>query len=351
MSEPPRLVSVADALKPLLADLRPVAAIGIATAEALGRIAAAPVWNPAPLPATAIALRAGIAVAAASLVGASPYAPAILTEAPPAVLAGEAMPPATDAVIPAAAAVAAGRFVEIGQTAYPGEQVALAGSDLTRRALILGSGAPVTPEIQLALAMAGLTEIAVLDGRFAITSSGDPATHDWLAARLVALGLAEARPTEADLILCLGEIDDAIVDPAAAPAACGLALRPGETAGAIMRADGRPVIRLPQRFDGAVAAFYALVLPVVARLTARVINTRMRPLNAKVSVAVGCTDVVLLRGVGQGYEPLAVGQVTLQALLRADAVALIPPESEGAGAGTPLAAIPIDIPLMPEPSS
>ncbi|MGL4285343.1 MAG: hypothetical protein ACRCVA_03305, partial [Phreatobacter sp.] len=309
------------------------------------------VRNPARVPADAIALRDGIAVAAASLVGASPYAPVILAEAPSPILAGQVLPPATDAVIPAAAATRSGAFVEIGQAAYPGEQVALAGSDLAPDALILGYGATVTPEIRLALAMAGIAEIAVLNGRFAIASSGHPATRDWLAARLGALGLIEDRPAEADLTLCLGESDAPGVDPASSHAIRGLALRPGEAAGTALLADGRPVIRLPGRFDGAVAAFYALVLPVAARLTARAIDTRTLPLAAKISSAIGCTDVALLRVVGESYEPVSVGQIALQALLKADAIALIPPESEGAGAGTPLAAIPIDTPLMPGSSA
>lgn len=318
-------------------------------AEALGRVAAEPVRAPGPVPSDAIAMRDGIAVAAADLVGASPYAPVVLAEAPPPIRSGEALPPATDAVIPAAAATMSGPFIEIGQAAYPGEQVALAGSDLAWEALILERGATVTPEIRLALAMAGIAEIAVLSGHFAIVSSGDPATRRWLAARLGALGLVEVQPADADLILCLGEGDVPAAGPAASSAVRGLALRPGEAAGTAVRADGCPVILLPGRFDGALAAFYALVLPVVARLTARAINARTLPLTAKISSAIGCTDVALLRVVAGGYEPLSVGQVTLQALLRAEAVALIPPESEGAGPGTPLAAIPIDTPLIPGP--
>ncbi|QCI64226.1 hypothetical protein [Phreatobacter stygius] len=351
MSEPPRLTPVADALEPLLAGSKPLDQARIAIADALGLIAAEPARTSGPVPPLAVALRDGIAVASADIVGATPYAPVILTDMPPAVRSGATLPPATDAVIPAAAAIPAGRLVEIGQAAYPGEQVATAGSDLAGDIQILGRGDLVTPELRLALATAGMTDIAVLRASFAMTPGGDPVVRDWLAARLRALGLTETGEPEAGLIASFGESAGAFANRAPMPVARGLALRPGDNAGTAMASDGRPVILLPERFDGAIAAFYALILPVVARLTARRVNTHTLPLGAKIASTIGCTDVALLHVVDGRYEPLIVGAVTLQALLRADAVALIPPESEGAAAGTPLAAIPIGNPLMPEPSS
>ena len=46
-----------------------------------------------------------------------------------------------------------------------------------------------------------------------------------------------------------------------------LALQPGATA-TIGRRDGRVAIALPRRFDGLMAGFLALALPVIALLTA-----------------------------------------------------------------------------------
>ncbi len=57
------------------------------------------------------------------------------------------------------------------------------------------------------------------------------------------------------------------------------------------------------------------------------------------------TDLVLLAAAPEGWRPLATGQATLAALLAADAVALIDPDSEGLPAGALLAATPLREPF------
>ena len=63
-----------------------------------------------------------------------------------------------------------------------------------------------------------------------------------------------------------------------------------------------------------------------------------RPLARKVSSLIGSTELALFAIVEGRFEPLCVGEVTLAALARADAAALLPPGSEGFAAGASLSA-------------
>jgi molybdopterin biosynthesis enzyme len=59
-------------------------------------------------------------------------------------------------------------------------------------------------------------------------------------------------------------------------------------------------------------------------------------LTRKINSTVGLADVVPVRRVAGGVEPLASGYWPVQALTRADGWVLVPPESEGFAAGTQL---------------
>jgi molybdopterin biosynthesis enzyme len=63
-------------------------------------VLAEPLLAPAPVPATGIALRAGYAVLAADLIGASAYGGVLLDPPPPRVAAGGPMPESTDCILP-----------------------------------------------------------------------------------------------------------------------------------------------------------------------------------------------------------------------------------------------------------
>ncbi|MFC7689828.1 hypothetical protein ACFQY5_09575 [Paeniroseomonas aquatica] len=99
MSTPPRLVPVAEALAVVLGLLSVVAPRRLPLAEAIGRVLAEPLRAMGPVPPQAMALREGWAVAAARTEGAGPYAPVPLPGLA-WVLAGAALPPGTDAVLP-----------------------------------------------------------------------------------------------------------------------------------------------------------------------------------------------------------------------------------------------------------
>lgn len=328
---PPTLTPVADMLSRLLADGAAAPSL-VPVAEAVGLVAAVTVRAGHPLPAQAEALRRGIAVAASDVVGASPYAPALLASAPVEVGAGDTLPSGCDAVLPADALQSTGPLHEIGQSAYPGEDAVLAGGDLGSDTVIAAAGETVTREAVLALTLAGETAIAVRRPAVAVDGP-DPAVAGlsaWLRGSLTACGCRIAGDEPAALSIRIARDGGA----------GGLALNPGRDIRLGEGARG-PVLVLPVRFDSVVAGFYALVLPVVAALTARRLRRIDRPLTRKLISQVGVADIALLRNTEAGYEPLTVGRITLSALLAADAVAVVDPFSEGAAAGDLLSATPL----------
>jgi molybdopterin biosynthesis enzyme len=116
----------------------------------------------------------------------------------------------------------------------------------------------------------------------------------------------------------------------------GIALQPGRTA-AVGRLGQVPVIALPGAPDHAIAAWLALVLPLVDRLSARRPRRQLTlPLARKIASSVGIAEIALLAEEHRAWMPLAVGEWPLQAVARADAWLLIPASDEGFAAGTPV---------------
>jgi molybdopterin molybdotransferase len=116
----------------------------------------------------------------------------------------------------------------------------------------------------------------------------------------------------------------------------GIALQPGRTA-AIGRIAGCPVIALPGAPDQALAAWWALALPVLDRLSARERRlTTTLPLARKIASSIGIAEIVLLKKVDNAWLPLATGDLSLETIARADAWLAVPGGSEGYAAGTPV---------------
>jgi molybdopterin biosynthesis enzyme len=114
----------------------------------------------------------------------------------------------------------------------------------------------------------------------------------------------------------------------------GFGIAPGETA-ALGTAEGKPVLLLPGRLDAALAAFLIVGRRLIARLAGREteeVATRL-PLTRKIASSVGLAEMVLVRRVPEGVEPLTAGAFTAAALARADGWVMVPPESEGFAAG------------------
>jgi molybdopterin biosynthesis enzyme len=120
-----------------------------------------------------------------------------------------------------------------------------------------------------------------------------------------------------------------------------VALRPGRST-AIGRLGATPVVALPAAPEQGFAAFFALVRPVLDRLSG--MSDRQKtilPLARKISSTVGLAEIVLVKQDKDAWVPLAVGDFSLEAIRLARGWLAIPGGSEGYAAGTPVAAWPL----------
>lgn len=298
-------------------------------ASAIGFPLAADVIADRAWPAEASVREAGYAVAAEAVQGASSYEPALL-EAPPAVRPGDRLPLGCNAVVPADAVSRVGNQAEIRASAAPWQGVRRAGSDCTAGLRLGAQGETCRPELALLLEEMMRTHVPI---------------------RLVEIGIDPAFPAPFRAVLdhwaqrvgvrvTLGE-DSHFRINSARPAAHRLALSPGDGANLSRDDDGIIQLGLPPEPDSLVAAWHALALPVIARLSDRVIAFETVPLAGKLVSALGLTELALLRlGEGLAY-PLETGEASLGAILRADRLALLPPDLEGYASGSILPIMPL----------
>ncbi|MBD3764610.1 MAG: hypothetical protein IE927_07695 [Rhodobacterales bacterium] len=324
------LASLADCLGQALAGLAPVADTHLPLAQARGVVLARDLTVPADLPARAQALRAGLAVPALDLMGASPQMPLPLPARHP-VTPGAALPPGCDAVLPEEDVDPLGPMAL--RTPGPGEGVRLAGQDARAGLVIAPAGAALTARAALVAGLAGLDRAAVRRPGVAIDLP-DPVLADFAAAWARDQG-AEVGADRVDLLLR--------ATPTHRPR---LALTPGDTAW-LARVDGRLVLDLPPRFDGLMAALLALGLPALAALSGRLAPPRPVALGRKLTSAIGLTELALLTPGPEGWLPEAAGTITLAGLTRARAFTLVPPGAEGFAAGATVPAQPLDAEGMP----
>lgn len=353
---PPSLTPLDIALAALLRGVDPIAPIALPLTEAIGCIAAgAPLL--AAYPPRDIAAADGWALRANDLVGASSYSPLPLTEAPAWVEAGEAMPDGCDCVLDADAVDVSGALAQVLAEGLPGQGVRRARSDVAERTPAGAEGHPVGAAALLLARVAGVDRLSVRRPCLRIVNVPDAtATTHMIADIARAAGLdvttheAGARDASSiadvldasscDLVVTIGGSgvgrQDAAVTALARRGdviAHGLALQPGRTA-AVGRFGKVPVVVLPGSPDQALAAWFALVLPVIDRLSARRPRRPVTlPLARKIASGVGIAEVVLLAEEQGAWLPLAVGEWPLQAIAGADAWLLIPASHEGFGAG------------------
>lgn len=249
------------------------------------------------LPETAIARRAGFAMAALDTLDASPAAPLLLTEVPPRLRIGDALPPGTDCIVPPELIERRGALIQLIGSAMPGEG--------TRRA-----GADARPGDLLPAA-----------------TDADALLNHLIGACNLPLDLviSTAPPSEA--------LEKAIFE--------GLALRPGEDARLGWRAE-RLTLIVPALADAVLALWLALIAPASGYRMAASVTA---PLTAKLTSAIGFDELALLRFADGAFVPLAVADLPLSALGAATHWAILPASSEGADAGTLLSAHPLrDLP-------
>jgi molybdopterin molybdotransferase len=356
---PARLTPLDVALTALLNGLEPVAPVELPLREALRFIAA----EMPPLkahPPRDIAAADGFAMRAHDLVGASSYSPLPLTSAPVWVEAGEAMPEGCDCVVDADSVDTSGPIAQITSEAVPGQGVRRAGSDIAAGSTVMAAGRRILPRDLLIARAAGLKKLCVRRPRLRIVNiPGDSLTADLIAESARNAGaevntieaagrdttsVAEALdPQGCDLVIAIGGSgvgrSDATVLALAARGeviAHGIALQPGRTS-AVGRIGKTPVIVLPGAPDQAFAAWWTVALPALDRLSGRrPRKTLGLPLARKIASSVGLAEIVLLERKGGAWVTLAAGELSLEAMARAEAWLTVPGGSEGFAAGAPV---------------
>ncbi|WP_407166407.1 molybdopterin-binding protein [Bradyrhizobium sp. ORS 111] len=354
---PPSLTPLDVALAALLRDITPVEPTALPLADALRCVAA----EMPPLrahPSRDVAVHDGWAMRANDLVGASSYAPLPLAAAPVWVEAGQAMPGATDCVVDADAVDISGPLAQVLAEAIPGQGVRRAGGDLADGRTLMEAGRPVRPRDLLLARTAGLERLRVRRPQLRIVNSpGGMVTAPFIAevarsagADVVcvdatgrdAAAIASALDADGcDLLITIGGSgvgrSDATVTALAARAeviAYGIALQPGRTT-AVARIDATPVIALPGAPDQAFAAWWAVGVPVLDHLSGRRPREMLAlPLARKIASSVGIAEVVLLARQQDTWMTLAIGELSLEAIARAEAVLIVPGAAEGFAAGT-----------------
>jgi molybdopterin biosynthesis enzyme len=358
------------ALAALLDRLDPVAPIELPLAQALHCVAA----EMPPLrahPPCDIAAADGFAFCARDLVGASSYSPLPLAKSLAWVEAGDAMPQGCDCVIDSDLVDQTGPMAQVLGEAIPGQGVRRAGGDIADGSFVVASGRRVGPLDLLVARAAGLDHLKVRRPRLRLinipAASRSTATAQLISesARGAGANIACAKATGRDAASIAKELDTAI-DAALDPGACdllvtiggsgvgrtdaavvalaqcceviahGIALQPGRTA-AVGKIEKVPVIALPGAPDQALAAWWTLARPVLDRLSARQPRERLTlPLARKIASSVGIAEIVLLEKDAGTWMPLAVGELSLETIARADAYLAVADGSEGFAAGTPV---------------
>jgi len=349
-----RLTSLDAVLARIDALVQPVAAREVAITAAVGHVLAGDVVVSA-WPRMALALRDGWAVDSALTLDASPYAPAPLPSAI-TVEAGSPLPAGADAVAEIDAVMLRdGRAAAVAVITC-GEGVLPAGADADGIAALGHDGRGLHAVAAAALAAAGIARVEMREPRvlvIRVKPVGDPiidaaaalVAHGIEAAGGVALGalgdglrLEEAlRHQDADAVVAIGGTGSGRNDTSVATLARlggveahGIAISPGETA-AFGFAQARPVLLLPGRLDGALAAWLLLG----ERMLARLAGSRTEPravtarLTRKVASNLGLAELIPVRLHDGEAEPLGSGYLPLQTIAEADGWILVPPDREG----------------------
>jgi molybdopterin biosynthesis enzyme len=327
--------------------------------DALGCVAAGMPPLPA-CPPRDIAAADGYAFCARDLVGASSYSPLPLSAPPVWVEAGEAIPKGCDCVLDSDSVDLSGPLPQVLVEAIPGQGVRRAGSDIAAGSLVAAAGRRVLPRDLLIARAAGLARLNVRRPRLRIVNvPGRSVTADLIAESARAAGADAVSSTAAgrdaasiaaafddgacDLLLIVGGSGVGRTDATVAALAArgkilshGIALQPGRTS-AVGRLGKTPVVALPGAPDQALAAWWTLALPVLDRLSGRRQRKTVNlPLARKIASHVGIAEIVLLERKQDMWTTLAVGELSLEAIARAEAWLVVSGGSEGFAAGSPV---------------
>lgn len=371
------------------------------SAEALGRVLAEDVRAPEPVPRFSRSMVDGYAVRASDTAGASQGLPAYLEIVttvemgkPPyrAIEPGQCAVISTGGMLPAGADAAVmvehtellgNTMVEIARPVAPGQNVILAGEDISAGEVCLRSGLRLRAGELALLATIGVTKVRVYRRPVvALLSTGDEIVppdaapgpgeirdaNAWGLAAMIAdagavprfegivrdvegqLGeAARAAYGNADALIIsggssVGERDLAkhVLDSLGKPGVLvhGVALKPGKPT-IIGLADGKPVFGLPGHPLSAMVSFFCIVRPILRRLGGeRQLRepTVVARLSRKVPSEAGRTELVRVRLVetegGLAAEPLFGKSAGLASLTAADGFIEVPLGAEGLDEGT-----------------
>jgi molybdopterin molybdotransferase len=380
---------VADFQRLLQERLRPLPAELVAVTEAAGRVLAADVTAPVPVPAFDRAAMDGYALRGSETFGAGPYNPlefAVVGEAFPGrpfagtvqpgqavrIMTGSPLPAGADAVLQAEAAEEAAGRLRVAGPVSPGRHVGRRGEDVEAGSVVLRTGRLLRPQDAGLLASLGVSPVSVVRRPgVAVLVTGDellPAGSrpegfqivDSNSVMLDALvrrdgGLprpplllpdrrevvrAAFQQAGTDVLLVtggssVGQEDHApqVLAELGELAVHGVALRPASPTG-FGFLDGRPVFLLPGNPVSCLCAYDLFAGAALLRLGGRSMELPYRavtlPLARKIASAVGRVDYVRVAVRDGQTEPLAVsGASVLSSTTRADGFVLVPRDSEG----------------------
>lgn len=346
----------------------------VSLAEAAGRILGRDVDAARDVPAQRTAAVNGFALRASDTVGAGDYNPLPLELHPmaqglvrgeaAAVLSGDPIPVAGDAVLPLEYAEVRGGYLEAAQALAAGEGVVEPGEECRAGDLLLPAGRCLRPQDLAHLALAGWDGVPVwrrpavrllMAGRYGTDADG-PMLKSLVARDGGFLESACATPDQASLVAALdrpgadlilvagaageGEGDHALpsLERAGAVDIHRVAIHPGGNV-ALGRAGGAPVVLLPGAPLACFCAYDLLAARILRRL-ARLpgpwpYRSCVLPLAGKLTSGIGRLDLCRVRVRNGLAEPLAVAEARILATaVRADGFVVVPAESEGYGRGT-----------------
>jgi molybdopterin biosynthesis enzyme len=292
---------------------------------------------------------------------AGPYAPVPLPLTTRPIDVGEPLPSGTDAVLPFDAVTLSGYRAEAVAPVAVGEGVLLASGDATGKRPLRRAG-EVARAVDIAvMRAAGIKDVTIRLPRVHVVWGGE-ARSPVIEAALVTIirvtgeagGLVTGRSItlepalddpETDAVIAVGGTGSGQHDAAVHTLARlgqveahGIAVSPGETA-AFGFAGAKPVLLVPGRLDAALAIWLLIGRYFVAKLAGGSIADWpvTLPLKRKVTSTIGLTELVPVSCAGGVAEPLASGYLSLESLARSDGWIVVPAESEGFAAGTPVA--------------
>ena len=352
-----RLVPLAEARAAFLAKIAPAASISMATAKGGGLVVAEDILAPVNIPATALALERGYALASRATVGASSYLPAMLTIMPPLIEAGDALPAGTDAIADKDD-VRETPPAEIIAPVAPGRRVRAAGGDFAAGKVMVSAGSRLQASQIAVLRAAGIKELPVRMPAVTILAPRGSCPAAALVMDMVAqasgdvqvayvpeprLASALGSAGSADLVLVAGWSGAAHHAAISGLAKSGrvvardLAVAPGTTmaCGFVGADSAAPVVLLPGRLEETLAAWLMLARPALDRLAgfAGSRPSAALPLARKIASAPGMVDIAFVRRQEDKWNPLAVGDISWTALAQAEAWLAVRGESEGFAPG------------------